>query len=97
MDEMSVKRTPLKLGPPPPPTSSLCSPGMRCRPQPQLFLSPFRGRASSNCSFGLDPLSVSYEFNQSFPRNAAMKRSRRDVFSTSLCPISSEFAVTKFP
>ena len=81
---MSVKRTPLKLGPPPPPpTSTLGSPGMR-RPQPQLFLSPFRGRASSNCSFGLDTLSVSYEFNQSFPRNAAMKRSRRYVYFTSV-------------
>ena len=91
---MSVKRTPLKLGPPPPPTTStLGSPGMRRRPQPQLFLSPFRGRASSNCSFGLgDTLSVSYEFNQSFPRNnAAMKRSRRDVFLTSVpvCVFSS--------
>ena len=72
---MSLKRTPLKLGPP----ANLVSPMSK----PPHFLSPFRGRAASNvsnavnCSFGFDPLSVSYEFNQSFPRNANMKRSRR--------------------
>ena len=61
---MSVRRTPLKLGPP----SNLGSPMSSKMFRSQVvFYSPIAaassiGNAGINCSF--DPLSVSYEFNQ---------------------------------
>ena len=64
---MSVRRTPLKLGPP----SNLGSPMSSKMFRSQVvFYSPIAaassiGNAGINCSFGcFDPLSVSYEFNQ---------------------------------
>ena len=59
---MSVRRTPLKLGP-----SHVGSPMQMFRSE--FFYSPLAASNSSaivNSSF--DPLSVSYDFNQSFPR-----------------------------